>query len=144
MLSFFVSKKSKIDRMRLRNWLAVAFANGKFDESEQRAVVAFAAKHEISKKDFDLVLSDPSIAQGVDLGSPEAVIGHVVELIVVMHADGTLDTSEMDVVKVLASKMGVPPSVVDQLSAQIHQVFGGQEDGKVDIDEREIGKYMKE
>ena len=138
MLTFFLSTKRKVDRFKLRNWLRVAIADKNFADAEMQLILSYAARHGIADADFHFVISDGDNISEVSIGTPQGILEHLIELILIVFSDGNANSREWEAVKLIARRLGVADGVIDSLCVQRGLRLETSTDGELNIDSEGI------
>lgn len=145
-MPFFLSAKSKVDRARVRDWLSLAFVDGKADEKEFALIALLAKEHGVSKADVDAALNDPKKIKPSSIGSEEEQVQHIFDLIQIMLVDGELHERELDLVKHIAMRLGYSSSNVDRMVhvvAKAIEAAHGKQQEDIPISDQELGEFIK-
>ena len=144
-MAFFLSRKSKVDRSRVLDWLALSSCDGEVHENEQGFIAALAARHGVAEKDWNAVVNKPDSVKPSEIGSDEQQVEHLFDLVHIMLADGEIHETEMDIVKSIAARLGFPSSTIDKMTAVVlhaHQEATSESED-IEVADDELKDFLK-
>lgn len=104
----------------LRNLMQMARADGRIDDAEQQLLDSHRRKWGISQDDFDELLRSTATDER-SLFIPESTIARqetLVEMTLMMAADGHIDDLELELLRNAAERMDVQPERLDEIIAE--------------------------
>jgi len=114
-MGWFDTRGSKERKAAFRNAVAVALADGVLDAAEMEALALVAQRLKLSKSEMKAVLNAPEKVKFVAPRDPEEGMKQLVDIIIVMMADGVIDEREATLCAGIATALGYHPDVIPTL-----------------------------
>lgn len=125
LFDWFESRDSKEKKTLIMNLLAVMFADGKVDDRELEFLRNVAFEIGYSQDDIQAILNNPDNIEFVVSDDPEMRIQQLVDMVLMMMADGEIDAAEMDLCMTIAARMGfnsgIIPQMVEDIAAKMRE-----------------------
>lgn len=118
-LDLFKSREKREKLSHLKNLVAVAVADGKFQDSEVASIATIMHREGLTSADMEECLKNP---QGIKFTPPESDtkrLMYLKDMVLLMMCDGNIDEKEMAVCKITARALGYKHEVVDALVLNI-------------------------
>lgn len=115
----FESFDKKKRKSHFKNLLAVAMADGNFDNVEYEYIMALAQKCYMSPAEVQRVIDNPEMIGFYAPKTNQERFDQIYDLVTVMLIDGKIDDREMKLCKIFAMKLGFRTAIVDRLIMDI-------------------------
>lgn len=111
----FKSRESREKLSHLRNLVAVAFADGKFQKSEAAAIATVMAREGLTPADLERCIKNPKSIDFVPPTSETKRLDCLRDMVILMMCDGHIDDKEIAVCKTTAIALGYKHEIVEAL-----------------------------
>lgn len=112
-LNFKHNSGKKIMNSRLKTLLLLAMVDGEVDEREANFLTKLCIEHGISSDEMNKIIKNVGKTKLVSPVTFEDKQNHIIELIGMMFCDGKVDNREIEFIKIIADKIGIPMSTVN-------------------------------
>ena len=111
----FKSRESREKLSHLKNLVALACADGKFQESEIAAIASIMHRDGLTQADFERCFKNPHGIKFIPPETDEKRLMYLKDMVLLMMCDGHIDEKEMTVCKMTAIMLGYKHEVIDAL-----------------------------
>jgi uncharacterized tellurite resistance protein B-like protein len=118
-LDLFQSKEKKEKLSHLKRLVALSAADGQVTNQELVAIASICEREGLSANQFEKLVKNPSSIELVQPKDYATKIKYLTDLVYLMMCDGKIDKSEIALCKGAAKEMGLPPTIVYDLSEQL-------------------------
>lgn len=118
-MGLFKSKEEKARLSNIKNMISVLMADGDIGEDEISIIAVAAARDDISEKDVEKMLKGKDRIKFTVPETDELKMRFLTDMVALMLVDGSISDGELSMCKIVASKYGYSPDVVDDLVESI-------------------------
>ena len=115
----FKSRESREKLSHLKNLVAVAYADGKIEQTEMAALAAIMAREGLTPEDFERCVKNPKSIQFLPPESFEDCVDYLEDMVALMMCDGDIDDRELAICKATAIALGFKHEIIDALILKI-------------------------
>ena len=103
----------------LRNLIAVAFADGKIEDSELASIAIVMSREGMTENDLERCMKHPKGITFTQPSTDEERLRYLTDMVLVMMSDGDIDHNEMMLCKATAIALGYRHEIIDALILKI-------------------------
>lgn len=119
LLDLFMSRQNREKLSHLKNLVAVAAVDGKFDKNEMAALATVMARDGLTPSDLERCIKNPKGIKFLPPETPEQRINYLKDMVLLMMCDGEIDDKELTLCKATAIALGFRHEVIDALISDI-------------------------
>ena len=112
-LDLLTGTKKKRGKAHLKNLLELAMADGQFDDIEAEYLLSLAQRFNISENELKKLKENANSIEYKPPVNDREKFDHLHQLVRMMLMDGEIHEREMEICKVLASRLGLKSELVD-------------------------------
>lgn len=114
-IDLFKSREERAKLSHLKNLVAVAAADGKFEKSEMAAIAMVMARRGLKPADLERCIKNPKGIKFIPPESPEQSVEYLKDMVFLMMCDGDIDDREIGVCKATAIALGFKHEIIDAM-----------------------------
>lgn len=118
-MTWLENEKSKVRKSHIVNLVSLALADGIIDKKEQALLIKIATQTGMSSGEFEEILENPEKVKFYPPATKEEAAVQLLDLILMMLADGKVQDSELKFCTEVALKLGFPARKVDYIIENI-------------------------
>lgn len=118
-IDLFKSRESREKLSHLKNLVAVAFADGNFDNNEMAALATVMARDGLTPSDLERCIKNPKGIKYLPPESPGERIIYLKDMVLLMMCDGNIDDRELALCKATAIALGFKHELIDAMIMDI-------------------------
>lgn len=118
-IDLFKSRESREKLSHLKNLVAVAFADGNFDNNEMAALATVMARDGLTPSDLERCIKNPKGIKYLPPDSPGERIIYLKDMVLLMMCDGNIDDRELALCKATAIALGFKHELIDAMIMDI-------------------------
>ena len=118
-IDLFKSREERAKLSHLKNLVAVAAADGKFEKSEMAAIAMVMARRGLKPADLERCIKNPKGIKFVQPKSAEQCVEYLRDMVFLMMCDGDIDDREISVCKFTALSLGFKHEIIDAMIMDI-------------------------
>lgn len=119
LLELFDSRDKKKRMSHIKNLLALAFADGHFDDNERDLITRIGINSGLKLDEVDRIFNRPESVKFYPPESFKERAEQIYEMVLLMMIDGEIDANEIVFCKFMAEKLGFRHQIIDVLVKDI-------------------------
>ncbi|NUN10496.1 MAG: hypothetical protein HUU54_15080 [Ignavibacteriaceae bacterium] len=114
-MTWLENERSKVRKSHIVNLVSLALADGIIDKKEQSLLIKIATQTGMSSEEFEEILENPEMIKFYPPATKEEAAVQLLDLVLMMLADGKIQDTEMSFCSEIALKLGFPARKVDNI-----------------------------